>query len=439
MGEKWEQLIVESYSRDNILHLTSVCSQRCIFCSHQFNPPGTEVFSPGHLPFGMVRELLPFLDPDREVRTGESVSRVIEGEPLCYPEFFHVLELFRERYPQTPLEIVTGGDLLDEEKIRRLKKFHPLRLKVSLNLVDPFLRKKFLSSRKINMESVLNQLYHQTIPYSVTLVAMPNLTGWQAIKETICLAAKYFPEDITIFKPAIARVGPEELMLKPGDEERMEKFVSSLAEENDIPLLLEPPRLVDFKPRVEGVRKRSPACSAGLRKGDIIISVEGKTPRSRVEAHHYLNGLKGEKVRVNREGSELDLFIKNGSFSSSGAIFYRDIDYKVIEKIRELGEKERLGVITSSGAFPLLNKGLENTDIEVIPITNTVFGGSIDSAGLLGVRDISEQVGPIIREKQLGMLVLPAVIFDRRGRDLWGRGKAELEEKTGIPCLEISG
>ncbi len=118
MDKKWEQLIMESYSRDNTLHLTSVCSQKCVFCSHRFNPPEIEVFSPGHLSFPFIKELIEFLDPGRPVRTGESVSRVIEGEPLCHPNFFEIIEFFRSRYPSTPLEIVTGGDLLEKDEIK---------------------------------------------------------------------------------------------------------------------------------------------------------------------------------------------------------------------------------------------------------------------------------------------------------------------------------
>ncbi len=439
MIKKWEQLIVESYSRDNILHLTSICTQKCVFCSHRFNPPEIEVFSPGHLPLPFIKEMMDFLDPGRTVRTGESVSRVIEGEPFCHPDFFEIIELFRSCYPDTPLEIVTGGDRLDEDKIKRLAELKPLSLKFSLNLVDPILRGRFLSAKKEKIEPVLNSLQIEGIPYSVTAVAIPHLTGWEALDKTINLASRYGPEDITVYRPAFSGKAPGNLIPAPAQDEELEKHLEALSAQIKTPLLLEPARLYDFIPRVVGVREQSPAGKAGLQTGDVIVSVDGVKPWSRVEAHLALNKAGGKRLLIQRAGKEKELFLQNGSNSCSGAIFYRDIDFRIIEEIKETGAREKVGVVTSYGAFPLLQGGLSGSEIELFPVANRGFGGNLNSAGLLGVRDILQQAGKAFVEKELEKIILPGVMFDRRGRDLWGLNITELEERVGIPCLEFSG
>ncbi len=438
MEAKLKQLLVESYSRNNILHLTSVCPQQCIFCSHQFNPPGIETFSPGHLSLALIEDLLGFLDPERTVRTGESVNRVIEGEPLCHPDFFKILGSFRNQLPTTPLEIVTTGDLLNRDRIKELAGFRPLSLKISLNLIDPDLRKRFLGSAREYIEPVLDNLKNECLPFKITAVALPQLTGWEKLEETVLRASRYCPEDITLYRPGIAGKAHGKLPLSLVEDQKLEDHVSHLQGKMDIPVLLEPPRLTDFNPIVAGIKKGSPAARAGLKRGDIILQVDGMGIHSRVEAHIALNQNKGKKVMVKKQGKEMELILETEPGSSSGAIFYRDIHSRIIEEIKRMGQVQKVGIVTSIGAYPLLQAGLGKSEVRVFPFANRAFGGSIDSAGLLGIRDIVEQWDEVTGNESLEKVVLPAVMFDSRGRDLWGLSLSKLEEQLGLPCTEIS-
>jgi len=104
-----------------------------------------------------------------------------------------------------------------------------------------------------------------------------------------------------------------------------------------------------------------------------------------------------------------------------------------------MGAREKVGVVTSYGALPLLQAGFSGNEIEVFTVANKGFGENLNSVGLLGIKDVFQQAGKAFKEKKMERIVLPGVMFDSRGRDLWGRNITDLEEKMGIPCLEISG
>lgn len=436
MNYSWKKIIRESSARENILHLTSICPNSCIFCSHKYNPPGVEVFSPGHIPLDLIRELIEYLNPAEIVRIGESVTRVIEGEPLAHPDFFRAIYYFRKSHPQTPLEIVTSGTLLDPGTIGELAGYYPLRLKLSLNILDPSLRNKYLGPGEENMEKVMERLAKNGVPFGVTLVALPHLTGWEALEETIRGAAARGPRDITVFRPAITRLAPSKIGLKGEQAEKMEKELARLRRELETPLLLEPPYLQDLRPRVAGVRQGSPAARGGLKSNDVLLQVGENRPASRIEAYQLLQKKEGAiPVRVEREKTQKQLYLEKKAQDNSGAIFYRDLQSTLIRDIKKTCGGEKTALITSTAAYPLLRAAFAGSNISVWPVKNELMGGTINSAGLLGVTDIIRQMDKGLRPGMLERLILPGVMFDQQGRDLWGKEISELEEVLGIECL----
>jgi hypothetical protein len=64
-------------------------------------------------------------------------------------------------------------------------------------------------------------------------------------------------------------------------------------------------------------------------------------------------------------------------------------------------------------------------------VDNLFFGGSIAAAGLLTVTDFVAAAESLRIESGRDVLIVPAVAFDVRGKDLTGRSCLELEEKIG--------
>ncbi len=145
------KLIYQTVQEYNIIPLTSVCQQSCLFCSHHFNPEDIEVYSGGHLDKGMVFSLFDYINKDRPVYIGESATRIIEGEPFNHPDWQEILREFRLRFPETPLRITTSAAGLNKDDIGTLVDLDKngsgrLRLTVSVNLLDLEKREEVLGA-----------------------------------------------------------------------------------------------------------------------------------------------------------------------------------------------------------------------------------------------------------------------------------------------------
>jgi MoaA/NifB/PqqE/SkfB family radical SAM enzyme len=99
-GPELQRLLVEAVREHNVLPLTGRCNLSCLFCSHRFNPPGTEAFSFGPLAIELLGELAAYLDPQQKIIIGESATRLREGEPLTHLRFMDLLKELRTRYPR---------------------------------------------------------------------------------------------------------------------------------------------------------------------------------------------------------------------------------------------------------------------------------------------------------------------------------------------------
>ena len=101
-----QDLINRTAMEANILPLTSRCDSACIFCSHQNNPPQVQVLSVGERSLADILDTMQYLDPARTITIGESATNIIEGEPTSHKDFLNVLQILRQRFPQTPVSII---------------------------------------------------------------------------------------------------------------------------------------------------------------------------------------------------------------------------------------------------------------------------------------------------------------------------------------------
>ncbi|AKX94010.1 DUF512 domain-containing protein [Neomoorella thermoacetica] len=461
-------LALMTASRYNILPLTSTCNLGCLFCSHRQNPPGVETWRLQPLKGEEIDNLLDYLDGDRKIVIGESATRLIEGEPLTHPDFLAIIRKVRRRFPRARLEITTNGTLLTPNLIRELADLQPLEINLSLNSASPEGRRRLMGDRNPGAALQAPMALQQAgIIYQGSLVACPWLVGWDDFRETILYLARAGARTIRVFLPGYTRLAPPELRFPPGLRRQIEEELEQLRSLTDVPLLLEPPLLDNLLPEIEGAIPGTPAARAGLKRGDLILEIDGQKPRSRVEAYRWaavpgrrrllvgrhqgknygpaeikLTG--GQQVKNTRSSSELEgirgaLYELEVGREGSGLTFAWDFDPDLLPEVekacRRHGARKVL-ILTSRLAVAVIKEAVArlSLSLEVVVTPSRFFGGSIGCAGLLTLADF--QAAWQDWQKNNGpadLIILPSIAFDYRGRDLVGEHYLSLAASTGVP------
>lgn len=107
-------------------------------------------------------------------------------------------------------------------------------------------------------------------------------------------------------------------------------------------------------------------------------------------------------------------------------------------------ESRHVTIPTGEGAYPFLQKMLDllrekchNLRIDLVPVRNDFFGGTVNVTGLLTGRDICAQLG----DRELGDQLLIAGNMLKAGEDVFldDMSLSELSEKLGVPALRVGG
>lgn len=472
MAPTKEQLILFSAQQDNILPLTSACNVKCVFCSHHQNPAGVQVYGIGHRSLADVAMTLEFIDPTRKIVIGESVTRIMEGEPFLHPEVETILRSIRERFPETPIQITTNGILLSDRILDLLEELGKIELYISLNSATPEGREQLMGDRGDEVRRAVSQLRGRGIPFQGSIVAMPWMVGWDDLEATVRFLDEHGAETIRIFMPGYTDKAPEELRFDAELPQQLAHWAREMQSRYRTPLTLEPAFLKDLRAVVEGVTQDSPAADAGFQRGDEILAIEGVKPFSRVEAFHTL--LKGgcQEVRVWRSsadacgdrdggyhlqgrseqanGREMRLTLEKERGARSGLVFAYDLHPDVCEQVLALIRQHRAKrtlLMTSVLAAPVveelarvveaeLHAGLEGDKplaytVHTVPVPNRFYGGSIMAGGLLVLQDFLDQWANL-PDPMYDLVLVPGIFLDPWGRDLTGRHGGELEEEIGV-------
>lgn len=441
MDAKVMQLIYHTVQTSNILPITSVCNVRCEFCSHRQNPKGINAIAVPPLGLEVIGNLIEFLDKDRKIVIGESASLIMEGEPFTHPQFFRVLDLIRKKFPQTLIQLTTNGSYLDYPTVVKLKEYEPLEINLSLNAASLEMREKLMHDRDPRIACKSPEILRKAgLSYHGSIVAMPHITGWDELYETVKILSQNGAQTIRIFKPGFTKLAPPHLKISDEYYKLLEEKIARWREEMG-PITLEPPLVTDLLAKVNGVISESPAKEAGLKSGDIIIKINGKKPFSRVQAFSLLKENGKHELLVERDGGIFTAFLDVVN-NRSGLVFDYDISPLEVKNINEVLDRyrpERPLLLASELGYSVLKTALEeNKGLEIFPVTNNFFGGNIGCAGLLVLEDFYQAFG-IYRENnnQPDLLILPSIAFDPWERDLTGRGVWELEEQVGIKCVSV--
>jgi len=440
-----EHLILYTITEHNILPITSNCNNHCIFCSHHHNPPEVEVYQLDEVSLDTLKEWAGFLDGKKRIIIGESATRICEGEPFCHPGIMDLLSFLRLKYPQAPIQITTSGTFLNREKIKELSNLGLIELYLSLNSVTKQGRKKLMPGAGSVGPNLLHDLAEFNISYHGSLVAMPWIVGWDDLEETICILDSYQARTIRVFMPGYSRLTPDFLRFPEDFRSKLDAFIRQMRLRINTPLTLEPPVLEDLQGEIAGVLRNSPAQAAGLRTGDIILTVNGENVFSRVEAFRRILADSNPKVLLKRNDVKFETTIIKSPKEASGIVMDYDISFDELQNIeKEISAfKARNPLLfVSQAGRNVLEMGLKKaglaSSLNLITVDNRFFGGSIITAGLLTVSDFKSAWQELAEQKKLpyDLLVLPHKAFDQKGRDLTGSFYWELESLTGLPiCL----
>ncbi len=440
MDSKTRYMLLKTVQDDNILPVTSICNMTCRFCSHRGNPEDLKVYSFGHLSMGLIRELLGFLPAEGPVIMGESATRIIEGDPFTHPHFSEILKLLRRHHPEKLIKITTNGSYLTGNRVELLDKIKPLELNISLNCSSPEERAFLMGDKDPGQVfEGLELLVNKEIAFNGSIVAMPHLTGWESLKKTIGLLAGFHPETVRVFFPGFTRYSPEELKFEPDLYQDLREYINKLASEYSIPIILEPPYLKDLFCRVKGIIPGSRAARSLIKRGDIIISINNKRVISRVDGFNRLvknadpllevkRGEKQQRFKLPKEGDE-----------KPGVVVDYDLEPVTIKRlesnITDVQDRSVVIITSVSARFLMeyvineITAAVPQAKVDLLPVRNNFFGGSIVTAGLLVNQDIISALKE--KNKKYDLIILPRIIYDSFGNDLTGKSYKIIAEKMG--------
>ncbi|KJS18284.1 MAG: hypothetical protein VR69_01230 [Peptococcaceae bacterium BRH_c4b] len=436
--KRQNDLLMYSAAQSNILPLTSTCNVRCIFCSHRQNPPDVDSRSISPVAVQDVENMLSFVDPGLPLVIGESVTRIMEGEPFTHPRIREILSLIRKCFPRTRIKITTNGTLLEPGLVEFLSSLGELEITLSLNSAAPENRAILMHDSLAGVAVGAPELLSRCgVEYHGSMVAMPHVTGWEDMARTVRALDRYGARSVRIFLPGHTRYAPPGCQIPGNLYDELARFVERIKKDVAVPVTVEPPGLSDLMARVAGVVPGSPAALVGIKPGDIIESVNGKSPACRVDAFKKVLKAESPEITISRKGQTMRLVLGKNPGAFSGLVMDYDLEPGIARRIvRMVGRhrNRRPLLLTSELGFSImaagLHKFLPGEDIPMLAIKNHFFGGSIGCAGLLTVSDMIKAVE--LYAGATGLLILPAIAFDPEGRDITGCSYMELAEKFSV-------
>ena len=442
-----QQLAVISAQQDNILPITSVCNLNCKFCSHQGNPQNLKTFSSGHRSLEGIKSIIDFLSAERKIIIGESATKIEEGEPFTHPNFKEIIQLLRDEFPETTIQITTNGSRLTQDNLELLSTVDNVELNISLNSATIEGRKKLMND--LSAEVVLTgikQLHQLGINYHGSIVAMPHLIGWSNLEDTIQFFNQYGAQTVRVFLPGYTKYSPQDIKFDLDLWEELEEFITTCNSCYEVPIILEPAQVNDLKAVVAGIIAASPADQSVLQRGDQILEVAGEKVKTRVDAFNKLVNSADPKVVAKREGEERKFIIEKKAGVKSGAVLHYDLAPQFFDNLQRIiqdYQAQSVLLLTSELAAARIKQAVERISlddiIKVAVVKSRFFGGSILSAGLLTVRDFRAELKNHAADlEHFDLILIPATSFDFRGFDLEGVNYHQLEDDLGIEVELLS-
>jgi uncharacterized Fe-S cluster-containing radical SAM superfamily protein len=463
----------------------SRCNIRCAFCYNRGNPPSFALGSLHRPPEDEYHEMmtrLRYFNPRAGLSLYPSLGDIYEV--LEHPYILNVLRPLRASSDK-PFRIGTNGAALTPEFIEKLVELKPVYLYISVNSVADAEEFKTMGDGTLRIPvSVLRKLREAGIPYAVVVVPWPVKRSLHevldSLAETMDLAQSCDAHLVEINLPGHTRCFSERLLFDLDEvwsaavarvRELRDKYrtpmvaMPAMYEEN----LYEP---VKNLPSVMGLVENSPAGRAGIRRGDVIVRIDGIRIISRPQARDLLSMVKDKgkgqvPITVDREGEELVIPVDIGCHAYPyspeidqhlGIVFLgTGLRLGYIEALKNLIDERgarRVLFLSSVLVKPVFRQLLSESplfagseislDIEVP--ANNLLGGNIFMGDLLTVQDFIDAIKKYVREAdgRPDLVVIPSSPFNLGawGRDLTGKCYLEIERAVDIPvallrCMTI--
>lgn len=417
--------------QQGILPITSQCGADCLFCSHRYNPPRVRTY---HIPARSLQEIQEDMDLVKHLKTitiGESITTIVEGEPLCHPQLAEILSVVRNHYKGALIKLTTNGVLLNTTWVERLHSLAPIELTISLNSVSPKGRDLLGLPQAPELVPLLPSL-SEHFPWHGSVVAMPHIVGREEFAhtlETLCVANA---RTVRVFYPGLTGLAPKELELTLESRQWVMSYVHDIQKRFNTPIILEPTTLDNLAAVVEGSIEGSAARISGINGGEVILVVNGEVPRSRVHAFNLVEAQANPVVKYRRGLFEHSTTLQKERGHKSGLVMHYDLSPLEIDELLQAVEEaalinKRVLVMTSALGYGVIAEVLRHTSAKVEKVESRFFGGNIAAAGLLTVEDFAHVLDRH-RRVEGWLVVLPHKAFDMRGRDLTGRSYLSLQD-----------
>lgn len=106
-------------------HLSETCNLKCLHCYQENHKPIQLEYEKLEKIYIQFKELLDKLNMKGHIN-------ITGGEPLCNPYLFKILDLIKKDEDKISFSILTNGTLITEEIARKIKKYNPYYVQVSL-------------------------------------------------------------------------------------------------------------------------------------------------------------------------------------------------------------------------------------------------------------------------------------------------------------------
>jgi hypothetical protein len=255
---------------------------------------------------------------------------------------------------------------------------------------------------------------------------------------------------VRVILPAFSAKATHDLLPDPdGVYAEIREFVRRLAPEAPCPVLVEPSCVSNLIPEISGVLKDSSAWRAGVRTGDIFVTVNGKRPRCRVDAWNLLLPAGDVSAEIRRAGPTISVAWVNAAEGDAGVTMEYDFDPGRADNLAR-AIRSRPGtslLLTSELGDAVVRRVLESMGAaepaaETVSVRNLTFGGTIRAAGLLTIDDYwtaySSRRGPAAGSAAApAQLIVPLESFDAHGFDLKGIHVSRLQELASLPVIVL--
>jgi wyosine [tRNA(Phe)-imidazoG37] synthetase (radical SAM superfamily) len=201
IDKRYADKICEFYAlgSNNIL-LGSKCDNECKFCSSNQLPPHIKLAFLPQRSLEEVKKCVSLVDRESKVVIITEPHRILQGDPLNYPQILDVIKYIRKRCPKAAILVPnTLGVAIDRTMISVFSKVKKISFNISLVSTQKY-NQDWMLNDAVRLRGVIDQISKvPAITYGFTIIAMAQFLPWKDIEETIFYLDRYKPRLITVY------------------------------------------------------------------------------------------------------------------------------------------------------------------------------------------------------------------------------------------------